>query len=205
MFDDYATAPRDDTAESRDLETAAGFSYRSVLGALIYAYVVARPDIGYAVTTLARFSDHPAKVHYDALRRVARYLRMTKNWGLFYWRRTLITSLPPGVFQPLPSDPSLPVFPQPQSPTELAGYVDAAHATDLTTRRSITGLVFMLGGGPLAYKSKIQSTVSTSSTRGGIPRCRSRQDCDTCGPYSNSVIHSSNRRPCLKITPLPSS
>ncbi|KAI2510494.1 hypothetical protein MHU86_3914 [Fragilaria crotonensis] len=164
MFDDYATAPRDDTAESRDLETAAGFSYRSVLGALIYAYVVARPDIGYAVTTLARFSDHPAKVHYDALRRVARYLRMTKNWGLFYWRRTLITSLPPGVFQPLPSDPSLPVFPQPQSPTELAGYVDAAHATDLTTRRSITGLVFMLGGGPLAYKSKIQSTVSTSST-----------------------------------------
>jgi hypothetical protein len=42
--------------------------------------------------------------------------------------------------------------------------VDAAHATDLVTRRSITGLVFMFGGGPLAYKSKIQSTVSTSST-----------------------------------------
>ncbi|KAI2490764.1 hypothetical protein MHU86_23811 [Fragilaria crotonensis] len=103
MFDDYATAPRDDTAESRDLETAAGFSYRSVLGALIYAYVVARPDID------------------------------------------------------MQSQRSL-------SPTELAGYVDAAHATDLTTRRSITGLVFMLGGGPLAYKSKIQSTVSTSST-----------------------------------------
>jgi hypothetical protein len=46
----------------------------------------------------------------------------------------------------------------------LAGYVDAAHATDLVTRRSITGLVFMFCGGPLAYKSKIQSTVSTSST-----------------------------------------
>ncbi|KAI2490688.1 Reverse transcriptase (RNA-dependent DNA polymerase) [Fragilaria crotonensis] len=78
MFDDYITAPRDGTPEYCDIETAAGFSYRSVLGALIYAYVVARPDIGYAVTTLARFSDHPAKVHYDALRRVARYLRMTK-------------------------------------------------------------------------------------------------------------------------------
>jgi hypothetical protein len=164
MFDDYALAPRDGTAEYCDLETAAGFSYRSVLGALIYAYVVSRPDIGYAVTTLARFSDHPAKIHYDALRRVARYLRMTKSWGLFYWRQTLIPSLPPGTFQPLAPDPILPAFPQPQSPTELAGYVDAAHATDLVTRRSITGLVFMFGGGPLAYKSKIQSTVSTSST-----------------------------------------
>jgi hypothetical protein len=89
---------------------------------------------------------------------------MTKHWGLLYWRRTLITSLPPGTFKPLLSDPSLPDFPQPVSPIELAGYVDAAHATDLTTRRSITGLVFMFGGGPLAYKSKIQSTVSTSST-----------------------------------------
>jgi hypothetical protein len=100
----------------------------------------------------------------NALRRFARYLRMTKNWGLFYWRQTLIPSLPPGTFQPLVPDPILPEFPQPQSPTELAGYVDAAHATDLVTRRSITGLVFMFGGGPLAYKSKIQSTVSTSST-----------------------------------------
>ncbi|KAI2504156.1 hypothetical protein MHU86_10270 [Fragilaria crotonensis] len=150
--------------EYYDLETAAGFSYRSVLGALIYAYVVARPDIGYAVTTLARFSDHPAKVHYDALRRVARYLRMTKNWGLFYWRSVLLSSLPPGDFKILIPDSSLPDFPQVQSSTELAGYVDAAHATDLVTRRSITGLVFMFCGGPLAYKSKIQSTVSTSST-----------------------------------------
>jgi hypothetical protein len=49
-------------------------------------------------------------------------------------------------------------------PTSLAGYVDAAHATDLSTRRLITGLAFMLCGEPIAYKSKVQSTVSTSST-----------------------------------------
>jgi hypothetical protein len=116
------------------------------------------------VTTLARFSDHPAKVHYDALRRVARYLRMTKNWGLIYWRNMLLSTLPHGDFQILTPDPTLPDFPQPHSSIKLAGYVDAAHATDLVTRRSITGLVFMFCGGPLAYKSKIQSTVSTSST-----------------------------------------
>ncbi|KAI2496066.1 retrotransposon [Fragilaria crotonensis] len=164
MFDDYAAAPLEGTDTSQALEMSMGFSYRSVLGALIYAYVVARPDIGYAVTTLARFSDHPAKIHYDALRRVARYLRMTKNWGLLYWRHSKLSSLPTGLFEILSPDLSLPDFPQSQVATELTGYVDAAHATDLHTRRSITGLVFMFGGGPIAYKSKIQPTVSTSST-----------------------------------------
>jgi hypothetical protein len=125
---------------------------------------VARPDIGYAVTTLARFSGHPAKIHYDALRRVARYLRMTKSWGLYYWRPKVMSSLPIGTFCPLAPDLSLPSFPAPSESTLLTGYVDAAHATDLLTRRSITGIVFMLCGGPIAYKSKIQSTVSTSST-----------------------------------------
>jgi hypothetical protein len=89
---------------------------------------------------------------------------MTKNWGLLYWRNALLSSLPPGDFKILTPDPSLPEFPQVQSSTELAVYVDAAHATDLVTRRSITGLVFMICGGPLVNKSKIQPTVSTSST-----------------------------------------
>ena len=76
----------------------------------------------------------------------------------------LLPTLPRGDFQILTPDLTLPDFPQPHSSIEVAGYVDAAHATDLVTRRSITGLVFMFCGGPLAYKSKIQSTVSTSST-----------------------------------------
>jgi hypothetical protein len=164
MFAEYDTAPLDGSLEHAAIEAEVGFSYRSVLGALIYAYVVTRPDIGYAVTTLARFSDHPAKIHYDALRCVARYLRMTKSWGLIYWRHQRLATLPVGTFQTLPPSPSLPSFPEPNHPTLLAGYVDAAHATDVITRRSITGLVFMFCGGPIAYKSKIQSTVSTSST-----------------------------------------
>jgi hypothetical protein len=48
------------------------------------------------MTLLAWFSDHPAKIHFDALRRLARYLRMTKDWGLFYWRPKAISSLPAG-------------------------------------------------------------------------------------------------------------
>jgi hypothetical protein len=164
LFTDYDLLTSANPTELLKYEVTAGFSYRSVLGAIIYVYVVARPDIGFAVTLLARFSDHPAKIHFDALRRLARYLRMTKDWGLFYWRPKPISSLPAGTFTILKPDASLPEFPQPATPTTLAGYVDAAHATDLTTRRSITGLAFMLCGGPIAYKSKVQPTVSTSST-----------------------------------------
>ena len=168
MFVEYGAAPLNGSLEHSAIEAAAGFSNCRVLGALIYAYVVARPDIGYTVTTLARFSDHPAKVHYDALRRVLRYLRTKRHWGLLYRRRHQLATLPVGTFQPLPPDPSLPSFPEPDQPTLLARYVDAAHATDLVTRCSITGLVFMFCGGPIAYKSKIQSTVLMSSNEAKI-------------------------------------
>lgn len=150
MFAEYTAAPLDGSSKHAALESAAGFSNRSVLGALIYAYVVARPDVGCAITTLSCFSDRQAKIHYDALRRVARYLRTTKSWGLLYWRCSLVPCLPVGVFQTLASDPAIPIFPVPEHPTLLAGYIDAAHATDLLTCRSITGLVFMFCCGPIA-------------------------------------------------------
>jgi hypothetical protein len=163
LFLDYDAAANATPTTLMEYEDSASFSYRSILGCVIYVYVVARIDIGFAVTLLARFSDHPVKIHFDSLRRLARYLPMTKAWGLIYWRPAPMVTFPVVVVV-LEPDTSLPDFPQPQSPTSLAGYVDAAHATDLSTRRSITGLAFMLCGGPIAYKSKMQSTVSTSST-----------------------------------------
>jgi hypothetical protein len=44
------------------------------------------------------------------------------------------------------------------------GYVEAAHATDVRTRRSVTGFVFTFAGAAVAYKSKLQSICATSST-----------------------------------------
>jgi hypothetical protein len=143
-----------------------GFSYRSVLGELIYAYTVCRLDIGYAVTKLARYSAAPASIHYLALKRICRYLRQTMTWGIMYWRPKPVPSLPPGTDpgHAAPTGPDLPAFPRASDPFTLIGYVDASHATDLPTRRSVTGTVFTLCGGAIAYRSKLQPTVSTSST-----------------------------------------
>ena len=64
-----------------EFDTVAGLSYRSVIGAGIYVSIVAHPGIGFAVTFVTGLSAHPAKVHFDSLRRLARYLQIAKEMG----------------------------------------------------------------------------------------------------------------------------
>jgi hypothetical protein len=159
------TGPADGTYEHRKLEETFKFSYRQLLGECLYAFVVGRLDIGYAVTLLARMASAPHAEHYTALKKVAKYLRATKHWGIYYWRPAPNEAFPKVDPPKIPnqSDPSLPSFPTPPSDC-LTAFVDAAHAADPTTRRSITGLVVMYGGGPIAFKTKQQKAVTTSST-----------------------------------------
>lgn len=98
-----------------------------------------------------------------ALKGVVKYLRRTKDWGILYWREHPVESFPDVPFECPVLDPSLPSFPL-YAFLQLVGFVDAAHAVDIKTRRSITGLIFCLAGGAIAYKSKLQATVATSST-----------------------------------------
>ena len=56
--------PKEHSPEAIALEKTAGFSYRTVLGELMYAYITCRPDIGYAITTLSKFSSAPSAFHY---------------------------------------------------------------------------------------------------------------------------------------------
>jgi hypothetical protein len=132
----------------------------------MYAYVVCRLDIAHAITTLARFSAHPNRIHYQALKKVAIYLRSTIDWRLVYWRSKPCLQLPPGDAPlPLPQSASVQLADFPSlRPNELIGFVDAAHASDLTNRRSCTGIVFPFIGGAIAYRSKLQDIVATSST-----------------------------------------
>ena len=65
--------PVEDTKEHAALQDKQGFGYRSLLGELMYGYVTCRPDIGYHVSTLSKFSTSLATVHYTALKSVAKY------------------------------------------------------------------------------------------------------------------------------------
>jgi len=76
-----AAGPVENTPQHKDLEAEQGFGYRSVLGEILFAYVLCRPNIGYAVTTLAKFSTAPNALHYKSLKHLAIYLRQTQDWG----------------------------------------------------------------------------------------------------------------------------
>lgn len=163
-FQDSVTlGPAEHTPEHAALEAKKGFAYRTLLGELLYAYVTCRPDIGYAIVVMSKFAASPAPLHYDYLRRIAKYLRKTISWGIRYRKPTMDPSLPHAPAYNLVHDDDLPPFPDIPL-DELAGFVDAAHANDLRTRRSTTGFGFIYAGAVVAYKSKGQTIVATSST-----------------------------------------
>jgi transposase InsO family protein len=160
------TGPREGTAEHRALQEKFRFSYRGVLGEMIYVFVVARLDIGFAIVHLSKYSSMPAAVHYTALVRVAKYLRQTKDWGLIYWRRSRVDSFPAGSFIPFvdPATRDLPTFPPYPDGQQLVAFADAAHGTDLLQRRSVSGICCVLGGAAVVFKTKQQDVIATSST-----------------------------------------
>ena len=80
-----------------------------------------------------------------------------------YQRPSPLLDLPAVPFPWLEDDPTLPPFPTFER-DELVGLLDAAHATELKTRRSVTGYVLLLCFAAIAWKSRVQPVVATSST-----------------------------------------
>jgi hypothetical protein len=126
---------------------------------------VACPDIAYAVIKLSQYSANPAKIHYQAVRHLFKYLALTKDRGIYFWRKHPIAELPV-----IPSEPCishseiLNTIPKTKQPERMHAYVDSNWGSDQTHRRSVTGLVVMLAGGVIAYKSKYQPTIALLST-----------------------------------------
>jgi hypothetical protein len=76
------TAPAPSSADSVKLEGL--FRYRGAIGELIWAMITCRPEISFPVTKLSQFATAPAKLHYDAVKRIFRYLNGTLDHGLTY-------------------------------------------------------------------------------------------------------------------------
>ena len=74
-----------------------------------------------------------------------------------------IDALPNVPFIFVPDDPNLPTF-LVLPPDEAVGMLDAAHATDLKNCKSVMGILVFFGGSVIAFKTKLTSSVATSST-----------------------------------------
>ncbi|UYV71408.1 hypothetical protein LAZ67_8003037 [Cordylochernes scorpioides] len=58
--------------------------YQELIGSLLYLSTKSRPDIAFAVTLLSRYNQNPREMHMGAAKRILRYLKGTKQYGLIY-------------------------------------------------------------------------------------------------------------------------
>jgi hypothetical protein len=101
----------------------------------MYASLGTRPDITFAVQTVSRFATNPGLIHWEAVKRIFRYLKGTRELWLSYG----------GVRK------------------EMVGYADA-DGSMMEDRRAISGYAFIIHGGAVSWSTKKQEIVSLSTT-----------------------------------------
>ena len=160
-----APGPKEGTKEHRELQEKRGFSYRTLLGEMMFAYVSCRLDIGYAITLMSKYSSHPSEFHYNSLKSIAKYLRTTKEWGIIFHRKGTQRDFPTTNIPEIPTGKQkLPTYPTDTTKAKLVCFVDAAYGNNPTKRRSTTGYALTHCGGAILYQSKAQSITALSST-----------------------------------------
>ena len=63
-------------------------SYCSGVGELIWAMNTCRPDLAYVAVKLSQANHCPQEHHYHGLCHALKYLYVTKDDGLYFWRTT---------------------------------------------------------------------------------------------------------------------
>lgn len=101
---------------------------------MMYLTTCTRPDIAYSVGRLARFLDCYTNTHWKHAKQVLRYLKATKNHGLWY-----------------------------SGKEELLGFTDSDWAGDQQNSKSTSGYVFTYGGACVSWKSQLQRVVAQST------------------------------------------
>ncbi|CAI7832489.1 unnamed protein product [Closterium sp. NIES-54] len=117
--------------------------YPELVGCLMYLMTCTRPDLSYPLSLLARYvaPRRHRKVHWDAAKRVLRYLCSTSGMGLVLGGRAQVV---------------------------LTGHADASWVDDLATQRSSQGYTFSLRSGSVSWRSTRISSVLSSSCEAEI-------------------------------------
>ena len=139
------TSPMDHNMDLRiatDADDTVNIPYASLVGSINYCAVSTRPDIAYATNKCAQFTSKPTITHWEAAKRIVRYLLHTKEYGIEF------TQYGKGIEG---------------YAHNLAGFTDADFAGDVNDRKSTTGWVFTFNRSPISWASKKQGLVTRSS------------------------------------------
>ncbi len=126
-------------------------AYQSLIGSLMYLmYLATRPDIAFAVGMLARLCSKPNQSHWTAAKRVLRYLKSTCNHGIMFRK---------------------------DESSMAVGFSDADWAGDAEGRKSTSGYIFCIAGGPVSWRSKKQESVALSTAEAECVALSSAAQC----------------------------
>ena len=161
--------PELDTSEFLDSEGIT--IYQSLIGALQWAISIGRFDIHTAVMTMSGFRVAPRRGHLDRIKRIYSYLSKMRHAAIrirvdepdysdipdfeYDWSRSIYGN----VKEYKPSDAPKPLGKY----VTLTHYVDANLMHDVTTGRSVTGILHLLNKTPIDWYSKKQATVETAT------------------------------------------
>ena len=161
---DTAVGPSNDS-EKQTLQNEMGFKYRNSTGELLFAMVTRRPDISNAVIKLTQFNVNPSRCHYEAVIKVYKYLNATKDRGLTFWRTQKTPHLPASVHHhPQPEEYDFKTTTEHNKSEMPYVMVNSDWAGNVKTRRSVSGVVIMMAGAAVVYKTILQRVVALSST-----------------------------------------
>ena len=112
--------------------------YSSVVGSLMYAMILIRPDISHVVSMVSRFMANLSYEHWKAIQWIMRYLKGNLEVSLIYGGKD-------------------------SNGHTLIGYVDVDFVGDLDKKRSQIGYMFTLGGCTVSWQATLQNIVALST------------------------------------------
>ena len=124
-------------AKEEDMRTQD--PYRSLIGSINYVVQYSRPDLAFSIGLFSRFMSDPTEEHWKYLQNVVKYIAGTVDLCLVY--RKWIGDFMPHI-----------------------GYSDANFVSELESAKSTYGYCTFLGNDLISWKSKLSTTVATSTT-----------------------------------------
>ena len=105
-----------------------------------------RPDIEYAVHQCARFQINPKTPHFNAVKRIGRYLIATQDKGIIFKPNTNLSEV------------------QVYVDADFAGNYDKDHNDDPNSVKSRSGCIISYANCPIIWYSRLQTEIALSTT-----------------------------------------
>jgi len=129
-----------ETEQSTVLSDKDKKKYQSIVGELLYAANVTRPDLGFSVGRLCQRLSNPYDHHMEAAKRIMRYLSQTGHYSLTFGGKGVDLDI-----------------------SGVSAFSDSDWAECKETRRSTSGCIILYNGDVVHWFSRRQKTVTASS------------------------------------------